>query len=290
MPRTLTAVLCLLFLLLPIVAGLADGDSRPATPEEQAFSQRLREGMAGAFPTRPAGWTESQSPDKSAIERTFPGAEAQPFRVECDAEWQNDEAIAKAGEAEAKAMDKLAQSDALKPTADYEAAMKKVTELSTKLGEAISKGDMAAAEAIQKELQPIQEMMEKTGQQQAALINTTMKPLQARDTRISLHLQVNAGTWDAGKAVKIADTAGCPTWREEVEGDNPTWDSVTTVFLGRWKETQTEYGPSNLAAFDLAKPSCTAQNILVTIRADKPRADALLKEIRWDHLKGLLDK
>ena len=271
MKRLLFVTLSTVFALLPLTSALADGDSRLAKPEETAFDLKVKQVLAKALPPCPAGWVEVDRSEPAGVTRVSPGAENRPFATELHIRWEDQKKIEDAAQKEQEAMARLVQTPQFQPDQDTEEYTRKMEEISKRMEKAMASGDIAAAQKIAEEMQPLQEAIEKKGKAQSDAVEQTVRSIRATNARVAIHIRLNADDQELGDWEQIADTHGFPTWQSEESGQDPQWGCNTRVFVGRWKDV-TEDGYRLMKAVpDLAKPSLVGQNLLVTLRCDKSR-------------------
>ena len=164
--------------------------------------------------------------------------------------------------------------------------------LAAQLGQAVERGDMAAANRLQEEMDKLYDEINQILSRRDAELQAALKRHQVKDVEAGVSLLVNSAVVEfIGRVAKDQPVAGLTVYRQEGE-DNPHlgWrEGYSWVFLGAgWKlmregdHQYMEFTPKP------GVPHTTVQNLVVRVQAAPERARALLAALDWAALKGLV--
>ena len=278
-------------LVLACPSAWADGPTRPATPTEKAYYDRVMAVLAKAIPAQPpTGWVETDRTEPRTPQYLSEGIGEDPMGLEYHAGWSDVPRAQAAQAAQAQAgAEVLRRQMAAKTTAAQE---KRMQELADQLGKAMERGDRTQEERIQKELERDGEELGQIYGQREAEIRAAMKRHQVQDVEAGVSLLVNSAVVEFMERVTPEPpVAGLTVYRQEGE-DNPQqgWrEGYSWVFLGAGWKLMRE-GDHQFMEFQpkTGVPHTTVQNLVVRIQAAPARARALLAAIDWAALKALV--
>ena len=279
---------CLCFLIVFLSSAIcvqADGDSRKATPEEQAYHRRVQDLFAASLNGNPVeGWETTRQTKMKDLETVGEGSEVWPMKVEYHLEWTD---VVRQRQAQEAAMTKISEVAAGSAISDGQ--MEEYEQLAAKIAEAAASGNIAAIQALQEEMEHKAALMNQKFEamdEQVASINRAESPT---DTYVHLRLFANRLYQDIDPKAERITVAGQPAFRTEgYYSSSGTWNEGSTmVFLGgRW------FPPPGESAYQFANeegaPQTKLQTIVVWLEADPERAAAIFEMIDWRALQGAL--
>lgn len=268
----------------------ADGPSRPATPQEKAFYEKVMSTLEKAAPPGPAGWEITDRTEAEALERVGEGSGAAPMYLDYFIQWDNrpvkeaaEQAMVQAGNA---AMKRDMEEN---PTGDGQDSFEKLAE---KLGEAVNRGDMAEALRIQKRMEAVGQELSQAYQQREEVMEEAVRAHERKDVSMRLMLIVNSFSEDLVGYEEEEALSGMRVFRSQGESSaHSGWTEGTTiVFAGPGWQLLRD-GDSVWMSAELRElPHTRAQTLVVSVRAEEARARKTLDSLDWTALRGLLNK
>ncbi|MGA9750793.1 MAG: hypothetical protein WBS54_03295 [Acidobacteriota bacterium] len=269
------------------VIALADGDTRPATAAERAFTGKVCRVFTAALPAPPQGWTLADSSEPTPP-TAVAGRNPRPIEVECRVVWQDAAKARAAQQREMEAFQAVKTDPALE--AKQEKLQKQMGALSEQFGAAIQKNDAAGAKRIQDQLQSVSQELQKVLTAQSAGFTAAAKAGEIHDVQAEVSLQANSTYTYLRRGTPESPQAGLPSYRMEPDPKNTQEEGTTAVFLGPWRASP-QSGATAMQATSPAGTSTTSvQTLIVRVKGDKARARAILERVNWAALKGLLSR
>lgn len=285
-------ILSIICLLLATSSGRADGESRPATRAETDFIRIVYDVLQKAAPRGPVGWEETERSDGAVPDQVPRDVETSPMRLEYHIKWV-DAAKSKSMQ---KKKDELASNFATAPIEPDPALQKRYEELAAMIGTAAAKGDIQAAESLQKEMDAVGTRISNPAAEAEIRFKKAVRAAAARDLYIKLSLSVNESQLSFQEGLKgpskHAPLSGNVVYRlndESFSENHAEWvEGTTCVVLGPWNPV-TKAGQKGLAANHLKRlPHTKVQSVSVCAQATSVRARAVLEMVQWSMLKTLL--
>lgn len=283
-PRTFAAAALAALILAP--PAFADGDSRPATDQEEKFHALVMGAFENALPPGPQGWEE----DRQAVEplgAVSPGAENYPFQESYRVAWTDLQRREEAEPAKLEALTRIMNA----PDPEGQELTRRNERLAEQFGDAIGKGDQARATRLGKEIDELQKKLQALNEARDKRVAEAFEKHSPRDTSLVVSLAANQFSESfSPETAADAPIAGGLVFRAREEFDeNGGWREGTTyVLLGKgWKlmkdgGTWVEIKPRPGA------PSLAVQAIVVRVDGEAARAKAFLGKVDWASLKKLL--
>jgi len=279
--------LLLSVLLVSAVTALADGDVRPATGPEKACMGKVLAIFSKACVQGPPGWVRTEEGDATVpdvVSGTGPG---RPMQLRFDTTWQDRKRL-EAFEREAmNSMSRQAQSGSLDNMMKQQEKMQPLIEQMTA---AAQKGDTAKMQALQKQLEKLQ-------QDSTASMNAANKPFEderkaktPKDAALKVVFETNTFWVGAStRPLPEAPIGVAQVYRIPDEGfQDEQWHEGTTVaLLGAWRLA----GQTDGYRFEAPRrngTTCTILTVAVTVQGDKVRARKFLEGVDWAGLKALM--
>ncbi|MBI4800208.1 MAG: hypothetical protein HY794_16070 [Desulfarculus sp.] len=278
-----------LWLAAPGLAG-ANGDTRPATPQEKAFHAQALDACQQAAPAGPQGWDLVDRTQVNELNRVSTGLGKSPWPVSFRLAWQ-DSASLRAGEEKTMraGLALLAQRQA---DQNFSQLQKQLDGLNKALGAALKNGDRPQAQQVQERMAPLVAQLQALQADFDRKFQEIQKENQPKDARASLSIQVNALYEEMrGPATEEPPLRGHRVWRGQGgHASQQGWrEGVTLVLLGKWSlEKSGETTTVFTAQTDAGLPATTAQAVAVRLTADPARARQMLEALDWARLEGLL--
>jgi hypothetical protein len=262
-------------------AALADGDTRPASAGEIACAGKTLGVLCGAIPPQPPGWVVSHKSDAQPP-RFVSGTKPRPMELVCEQSWEN------RGKKQQAQMDAMNAMSNVKPDAAAEAnsaaAEKRFNDVMAKLTAASQKGDQAAIQKLQPEMQAASKayqdamMAKNKGMMDAAAKG------QAQDADAKVRIEVNA-RYEYLQVVGQEQVGPGVTGYRVKGGSNDS--GATWVFLGPWQISK-DGSSTRFQVPPLTGPSCAVVTVRIRVEAEQARAKAILDKVNWTALQGLL--
>lgn len=279
-------------ILITNLVVFADGESRPATPEEKAVYKLVMSTFDKALPAGPQGWKQTRRPKIRELQSVGIGIEEAPYHIYYAASWKDEERIREASLAE---HNELTNKQLNSPKAEEEKLMARLQELIIEFSAAMEKGDNVKVKKVQAEIDKINVRFEQIQSGREEQQNEVKSKNSPRDVEFQVSFKTNifAESLNA-TAKKEAPVAGALVMRTEggMDGYYHTWyEGTTYVFLGRnWKvqrdgDTWLVNTPPQRGV-----PHTTVQTVVVSIEGDPARAREYIKKIDWQALKGLINQ
>jgi hypothetical protein len=261
------------------LAVFSQGATRPVTEAEKAFCSKVLATCAKAIPPGPGGWEATVKPDTATPASVSQGAGGAPFLLSTEAAWRDP----KKPILEGKAPPSNPKEDSL---------LSKQAELAGALGKASEKGDEAAMERIQKELDDIEAQLDKMAETKVPAASKKLTPAMPQDATLKVRIDVNTLVLPLPKGAKaIPPVAGCSAFRMGDESlVDPSETGATLVLIGAWSE-KSDAGIRRVESGKRtgAKPD-SVQAIAVRVEATPSRAKLVTDKMDWAALKALLSK
>jgi hypothetical protein len=272
-----------ILLHLCCVRAVADGSSRPATAEEQAFHSRIQAVFEAALPAEPpAGWQITGQTEDEALRIVGEDSEKLPMGVDYSVEWTN---VDRRQQAQDAAVAKISEVSQGQPVS--EAQLKEYEQLAQKIGEAAAAGDLATVQSLQPELERKAAAMQQAYGAMDEKIAEINKAEAALDASFSISLTANQFYQSLESEAERLTVAGYPAFRSKGShtSSNGWQEGSTLVFLGgRW------FTPVGQQAFQFANeensPHTSLQTIVVRLTGDPARTDSLVEQIDWAALQN----
>jgi hypothetical protein len=286
MKRLLLAT-CLLGLAL--ASTRADWATRERRPAETASMNRFFTTVVGAMPAGPEGWRVTERTDTVTGGSITEGAEESPLRWEYTMRYENRDALDTAGERTLAALSGMPQRSS---GARYQELIEENTRLATMIGEAATRGDMAAVERLAERSDEIAREINEIASSDRSAGDRIIAAQAAQDARLEVTVMANEEHCAPGEPIEVEPpVAGLRAWRAGDPGRmiQDQWqEGVTVVLLGPWRAPRDEPGVFR-AAFDARRPYPELQTVMVRVRGARARARAFLERIDWARIKGLIE-
>jgi hypothetical protein len=269
--------------------ALADGDCdkgyRDTTVAERTTMTNVLTAALAALPAPPTGWALTAEGETRGLQSICRDYDTAPFpydtsrffdRVD-NLEQRNQKMKAVYDQANAAAATKQPRIDALNA---------KLEEIAKKLGEAAGKGDFARAEALNKEVDAVNEQLKAVYAENDQTEQVTAAGLESeRDTRIHIEVSANSMRESAGEGARpMAKPAGVSSaYRWSDDPKSGTQDHVL-LLLGTWKAVENRYESTPRSGAAPAAPSSLA----IRVDADATRMDAIIAAIKIVDLAAML--
>lgn len=287
--KPFTVILAALAATLALAAAsFADGPSRPATPEEKAFYEKVMSALQKAAPRGPAGWEVTDRTTVKALERVGEGAEISPMYLDFFIQWDNKAAKQAAEQAMVQAGHAAMNRDmAEHPTEDGQDRFQKLAE---KLGEAVNRGDMAEAARIQKQMEEVGQELSQAYNQRDAVMEEAVRGHEVKDVSMRMTLIVNPMEQDLFGYEEQAPLSGMRLFRSQGESSaHSGWqEGDTIVFAGPGWQLIRDGDSLWMSAEARNLPHTRAQTLVVSVRAEEGRAREILKSLDWNALRGMI--
>lgn len=259
-----------LFLILATLSAAAQ--SRPATQADKAFVSKVLGACAKAIPPGPSGWEATLKPE-TAPPDSISAIEGEPLPLSLAAAWTNPKASKTEPEKDPK-------EDAL---------LVKQAELASALAQAGKKGDTAAEDRLQKELDDIETQLDKIESSREAAGPAAKAPATAQDSSLKITIEINPRVIPLPKGAKAASpVAGCKAYT--LGEGNSGQPGGTLVLLGQWTEAKDEGSPRLESPKAPGAKVLSVQTLAVRVEASPSRAKQVVEKMDWAGLKGLLAK
>jgi hypothetical protein len=269
--------------------AMADGECakgyRDTTAAERATMKTVLVAALAALPPAPTGWSLTADGETQGLRSVCRDVEAQPFS------YSTRRFLNRVDDRDAR---EQALKAALAPTNAAQAAKQpridalnaKLEDIGKKIGEAVTKGDMTRAEALNKEADAV-------GQQLQAVFDENDQTAQleaagrehARDTEIDMEVTVNPPRATPGTGAKpLAKPAGVHSaYRWSDDPAQGTQDHAL-LLLGAWKAVDNHFESTarNGAA------SAAASSLSIRIDADPQRIQSLISALKIGDLAATL--
>jgi hypothetical protein len=278
-----------LWMTMAVVAGVAlagaavfaDGDTRPATPGEIACAGKTLGVLCGAVPPPPSGWTVAHKSDPQPP-RFLSGTTPKPMELVCEQSWEN------RGKKQQAQMDAMTAMSNVKPDkaaeANAEAAEKRFNDVMAKLTAASQKGDQAAMQKLQGEMQAASKAYQDAMMAKSKPMLDAAAKGQASDTDAKVRIEVNARYEYLQVTGQGPVGPGLTGYRVKGSGNDP---GTTWVFLGPWQISK-DGSSTRFQVPPMVGPSCKVVTVRVAVQAEQARAQAILDQVNWAALQGLL--
>ena len=289
---TLRTFLLLLFTSIFLVGPVtADPETRPATPAEKGFYEKVIAACTGSV----AGISLWQKIDESGhetaeYENFSPGTENMPLVYHYYAEWADQERLDKASsEISAALVEKLPET----PEASESKDVRELEELSEQVAAAAAAGNMAEVERLNSMAEEISARSESIFAESDRQFREVIEKLAARDSRAVVRIGVNQfyqGFDGEPVAGKLSDGTGI--FRvENGRMYNETWvEGTTYVILGKdWKAQHDEAGASMEKPEAPEIPYDRVQSVVIAVEAEQKRSLQILEAMNLKLIKSLLD-
>ncbi len=289
---TLRTFLLLLFTSIFLVGPVtADPETRPATPAEKGFYEKVIAACTGSV----AGISLWQKIDESGhetaeYENVSPGTENMPLVYHYYAEWADQERLDKASsEISAALVEKLPET----PEASESKDVRELEELSEQVAAAAAAGNMAEVERLNSMAEEISARSESIFAESDRQFREVIEKLAARDSRAVVRIGVNQfyqGFDGEPVAGKLSDGTGI--FRvENGRMYNETWvEGTTYVILGKdWKAQHDEAGASMEKPEAPEIPYDRVQSVVIAVEAEQKRSLQILEAMNLKLIKSLLD-
>jgi hypothetical protein len=238
-----------------------------------------------ALPAPPAGWAITADGETRGPQNVCRDVETAPFpyhtgrflsRVD-NLEQRDRKMKGVFDQANAAAATKQPRIDALNA---------KLEEIAKKLGEAAGKGDLARAEALNKEADKVGEQLQAVYAENDQTEQVTAAGLEnQRDTEIHVDVSANSMHESPGEGAKpMAKPAGVSSaYRWSDDPTQGTQDHVL-LLLGTWRAVETHYEATPRSGAAPTAPSALA----IRIDADAQRVDSIIAAIKLGDLAAML--
>ncbi|MFP4475457.1 MAG: hypothetical protein ACLFOY_07830 [Desulfatibacillaceae bacterium] len=268
--------------------SLADAPSRPATPAEKAFHDRVLSVLKNSIPDGPPDWDVTRRSSAKSIRHVSQGLEIAPMVVDYSMEWADTEAKRAAEEAMLEASHAAMNQDmAANPTDDGQARFEKLAE---QLGEAMNQGDMAEVARLQKRMETVGQELSRAYDQRNTAVETAAREHEVKDVSMSVVLRVNSLHHDLHGYTEAGSFSGMPMYRSRGEHSaHYGWqEGNTVVFAGKGWRLARDGDSVWMSTEARDMPHTEAQTLVVRIQAEEGRARGMLERLDWAALRGLL--
>ncbi|WP_037591657.1 hypothetical protein [Sporomusa ovata] len=281
----LTLIVCLFGLC---AVANADGGNRPATTAEKAYYARVMKVAAGAVPAGPPGWGLVEKTKIEELKWVSPSVD-QGYYLGADYHvvWQNAAGRKKAEDATVQELFDNSQ----KPDAERDKLLKELERISAELGRAVERGDQGRVQQLGEEADEVSRKIEALNNTQAEKEDEIGIRNRPHDTTLGIDVWVNTHITLPARAKALEPpVAGAQALRTEGEflREKGWQEGCMYVFLGSfWADGVSQY-LGQTPDLRLGLPPTQIQSIVVVVQADPARAQAVLRQIDWAALKGLL--
>ena len=269
----------------------ADGDTRPATPQEKAYHARVMGVCQKAATAGPAGWEQVDRSETPQLEQVSTGLGKSPWPLTYRLAWQ-DSARLRAGEEKALQAG-IALLERQKADKTATELQKQADKLANAMGAAMNKGDMPEGLRLRQQMEPYLSQLQAIHEDRDRQFEDILRENQPKDARASLSIHINSlGEEFTGPLAALPPLAGAQAWRTQgAYSPNQGWrEGVTVVLLGEW--TMDKAGDSTIltAKTRPGLPATTVQTVVVRLSAGQDRARQMLESLDWAQIKDLLGK
>lgn len=284
-------------IIIPIFAVLisaqfilkGDGETRVATAKEKEFYNKVMNAFKSALPKAPAGWEVKYETEISTPERVSLGLEASPYYLDYHIEFQDYEKIRTSEE---KLNEELASPVNQTGGVDQK-TMDDYSKLAEKIGEAVEKGDMEKAAALQKEMEKMAAVMESGFKENDEAIRKIVSKHSPKDSRLSVSVMCNSFGVTLEQGAVKTNPIGNHKMVFRSSGyysDSGEWhEGVTTVVIGsKWDYSANEVYSTIEYPEVSDGPHTRVHTIIVTVNGSEDRARQYLSSINWTSLTGLI--
>lgn len=262
-------------LLLCGSAGRADciGGSRPATAAENQYDMQVVKALAEVVPPAPAGWTLKQQTALRPIGVICLGQPASdPYTREYVRVFEWTSEVVRRGQ---KQME-VVQAMTATPT------WAKIQEIAKKASDAMGRGDA-------KEVQRLVQEQRKYNEAHNAAVEKASEPYLPKDTSARITIAVNRFEVAVSEAQPAAIPGAAFAFRSDSNYQpKHGQEGETFAALGNWQSTQNRRDAVLRAKRNPGAPRNSIQTVVVTVRAERMRAEALLGQVKWQSLQALL--
>jgi hypothetical protein len=274
-------------LATPVVradAACEKGYRNTTAVERQAITNVLERAKA-TLPLAPEGWIIGGYEELDPIGRICIDVEGRPWAYGISRTFIRADDVAEREQLQADASTALRASAAdRQPRIDE--LMQKMTQLGAELGPAAQKGDQVRIDAINQELEMLQQQLDAViNDAPSAAQNEALAALIYQGREMGIGVSINPG-W-----VSDADlqSTPAPTGAHSALRGETTHEGITTatavVLIGNWQRIA---GGGLQSIPRTAAPSTAAHAIVVSLTADPARLDALVDSIDFGALAALL--
>jgi len=258
---------------------------RDTTAAERDAMTSVLERAKAALPQAPDGWMIGGYEEPNPIGRICIDAEGSPWSYGISRTYNRADDVAEREQLQAEAGAALSASAAQRqPRMDE--LMQRMQQLGLELGTAAQKGDQARIDAINQELEALQQQMESVLSDAPSAAQTeALGALLYQDREMSIAVAINSGSVSHPDLQSVQAPAGA---HSALRGETTREGIVTAtavVLFGNWRP-MAGGGMQSVPRPSVA--STAAHTLVVTVTADPARLDSLIGTIELGMLAGLV--
>jgi hypothetical protein len=262
-------------------AAWADGETRPATPAENAFSLQILTALAQSLPAPPPGFEVRNATRVQPCGSVSPGTEHAPMQITFTANWTNPAVAAQErtqkNTAAAQAGASLRNSPALARQKELLAQRQK---LSRDYAKALQNHDQAQAAEAKKQMDALEVEMTAVSREIDDLLKGAGGP-RAQKSQLAIGMVVNVfGESQLASFVKdFKAVSGDPGFA--LHDPSGKFEDKVTVLVGPWARHDNGTMANYVATPKPGASYTKAQAIKVTVTGDRALAEQVLAAVNW---------